>query len=100
VYAAIIRLILGIAGQLLTTAIARLRSRSDLDAAVKSAQVHVTALMNVDTLTNDQKRAEAIKLVKADLAKAGKILADSAASLAVELALQGAKAAVEGIALK
>lgn len=89
----IVKLVLGLLGEFLASAIRALTSKDTSDRIAKIALKHV-ALLNYATLSNDEKRAAAIAGVKEDAKALGLDAKDWIVNAAVELAVGQLKAGV------
>lgn len=89
---------LGLAGKLFAQTVSNLKDRGAFDRAVDLAQVTVANLAGDHSIDNDTKRRLAIAGLRTALAAEGRVVRDSLLALAVELAVNAGKAAVEGAA--
>jgi hypothetical protein len=87
----IIRLVLGVLGEFLASAIRALTSKSTTDRIARLALTHVK-LLNYSTLTNEEKRKAAFEGVKADAKQLGLDAKDWVVNAAIELAVGKLKA--------
>lgn len=87
----LIRALLGVAGTILQLIITRLTEKKVFDRALNFARLHVPRLASIDTMTNEQKRTQAIDLVRKDLKDLGMTVRDVLLGVAVELAVSETK---------
>lgn len=83
-------ILLGVLGEFLRLVLQRIGERDIINRIAQRASYHVAALEKLD-LTDEEKRAQALALIKADADQLGKTLKDSTVNMILELALQALK---------
>ena len=90
-WAKLLPILLGVLGEFLRIALQYIGERKIIDRVAARANYHVEALAQLD-LTDEEKRAEAARLIMADAAELGKTLKESTARMIAEIAWQALKA--------
>lgn len=88
----LVQILLGLAGQLLTQIFGFLIEKGTFNQVLQLAQAEVNKLGGNTSLDNDQKRAAALTALKSQAKELGIEVGESALNLAIEFAVNAAKA--------